>query len=49
MHIENGRDFNIALGLKSSTLTQGYKYAQVIGNWGDQSRATQTRASIKQI
>lgn len=47
--IENGRDFNIALGLKSSTLTQGLKYSLATGNWGDQSRAMQTRAGVAQV
>jgi len=47
--IENGRDFNIALGLKSSTITQGFRYALATGNWGDQSRAMQTRAGVAQV
>jgi DNA-directed RNA polymerase II subunit RPB2 len=47
--IENGRDFNIALGLKSSIITQGFRYALATGNWGDQSRAMQTRAGVAQV
>ncbi|KAM0681559.1 DNA-dependent RNA polymerase II [Glugoides intestinalis] len=47
--IENGRDFNIALGIKSSTITQGFRYALATGNWGDQSRAMQTRAGVAQV
>lgn len=47
--IENGRDFNIALGLKSTTLTQGLRYSLATGNWGDQSRAMQTRAGVAQV
>lgn len=47
--IENGRDFNIALGLKSSTITQGFRYALATGNWGDQSRAMQSRAGVAQV
>lgn len=47
--IENGRDFNIALGLKGSTITQGFRYALATGNWGDQSRAMQTRAGVAQV
>lgn len=47
--IENGRDFNIALGLKSSTLTQGLRYSLATGNWGDQARAMQTRAGVAQV
>ncbi|KAI5183527.1 DNA-directed RNA polymerase II subunit RPB2, partial [Pancytospora epiphaga] len=47
--IENGRNFNIALGLKSSTLTQGLKYSLATGNWGDQTRAMQSRAGVAQV
>lgn len=47
--IENGRDFNIALGLKSSTITQGLRYSLATGNWGDQARAMQTRAGVAQV
>lgn len=47
--IENGRDFNIALGLKSMTLTQGLRYALSTGNWGDQARAMQVRAGVAQV
>ncbi|KAI5148248.1 DNA-directed RNA polymerase II subunit RPB2 [Enteropsectra breve] len=47
--IENGRDFNIALGLKSTTLTQGFKYALATGNWGDQTKAMQVRAGVSQV
>lgn len=47
--IENGRDFNIALGIKSSTITQGFRYALATGNWGDQARAMQTRAGVAQV
>ncbi|ELA41015.1 DNA-directed RNA polymerase II subunit RPB2 [Vittaforma corneae ATCC 50505] len=47
--IENSRDFNIALGIKSSTITQGFRYALATGNWGDQARAMQTRAGVAQV
>ncbi|KAI4291490.1 DNA-directed RNA polymerase II subunit RPB2 [Pancytospora philotis] len=47
--IENEKDFNVVLGLKSSTLTQGLKYSLATGNWGDQSRAMQTRAGVAQV
>lgn len=47
--VENGRDFNIALGIKSSTITQGFRYALATGNWGDQARAMQTRAGVAQV
>lgn len=47
--IENGRDFNIALGFKSSTLTYGLKYSLATGNWGDQAKAVHTRAGVAQV
>lgn len=47
--IENGRDFNIALGLKASIITQGFRYALATGNWGDQAKAMQTRAGVAQV
>lgn len=47
--VENGRDFSIALGLKSSTITQGFKYALATGNWGDQTKAMQSRAGVAQV
>ncbi|CAD25744.1 DNA-DIRECTED RNA POLYMERASE II SECOND LARGEST SUBUNIT [Encephalitozoon cuniculi GB-M1] len=47
--IENGREFNIALGLKASIITQGFRYALATGNWGDQAKAMQTRAGVAQV
>jgi len=47
--IENGKDFNIALGLKSTTITQGLRYALATGNWGDQARSMQVRAGVAQV
>lgn len=47
--IENGRDFSVALGLKGSTITQGFRYALATGNWGDQTRSTSCRAGVAQV
>ncbi|KAL6121597.1 hypothetical protein NUSPORA_01463 [Nucleospora cyclopteri] len=47
--IENGRDFNVALGLKSAIITQGFKFALATGNWGDQAKAMTTRAGVAQV
>ncbi|OQS55135.1 RPB2 [Ecytonucleospora hepatopenaei] len=47
--VENNREFNLAVGLKSSIITQGFKYALATGNWGDQARAMQTRAGVAQV
>ncbi|EJW03931.1 hypothetical protein EDEG_01777, partial [Edhazardia aedis USNM 41457] len=47
--IENGRDFNIALGLKTSILTNGFRYALATGNWGEQSKTMQSKAGVAQV
>lgn len=47
--VENGREFNLTVGLKSGIITQGFKYALATGNWGDQARAMQTRAGVAQV
>ncbi|ELA46495.1 hypothetical protein VCUG_02039 [Vavraia culicis subsp. floridensis] len=47
--IENKRDFNIALGLKTSIITQGFRYSLATGNWGEQARAMQTKAGVAQV
>ncbi|EEQ82318.1 hypothetical protein NCER_100983 [Vairimorpha ceranae BRL01] len=47
--IEGGRDFNIALGLKASTIAQGFRYAIATGNWGDQAHAMQSKAGVAQV
>lgn len=47
--LEGGRDFNIALGLKASTIAQGFRYAIATGNWGDQAHAMQSKAGVSQV
>ncbi|KAK6090882.1 hypothetical protein P3W45_000127 [Vairimorpha bombi] len=47
--LEGGRDFNIALGLKASTIAQGFRYAIATGNWGDQAHAMQSKAGVAQV
>ncbi|ORD94053.1 RPB2 [Enterospora canceri] len=47
--VEGGREFNLAVGLKSSIITNGFKYALATGNWGEQARAMATRAGVAQV
>lgn len=47
--LEMNREFNIALGLKTSIITNGFRYALATGNWGEQSRAMQTKAGVAQV
>lgn len=47
--VENNRDFNVAMAVKSNIITQGFRYALATGNWGDQSRAMQSRSGVSQV
>lgn len=47
--VEMNREFNIALGLKTNIITNGFKYALATGNWGEQSKAMQTKAGVAQV
>lgn len=47
--VENKKDFNPALGLKSTTLTNGLKYSLATGNWGDQKKAASSTAGVSQV
>lgn len=47
--IENRKDFNPALGIKSTTLTNGLKYSLATGNWGDQKKAASSTAGVSQV
>ena len=47
--VENNREFNVALGVKSTTLTNGLKYSLATGNWGDQKKAASAKAGVSQV
>ena len=47
--VEGGREFNLTLGVKSSTLTNGLKYSLATGNWGDQKKAASSKAGVSQV
>lgn len=47
--IENNKDFNIVLAIKSNIITQGFKYSLATGNWGDQTRAMQSKSGVSQV
>ncbi|RKF57419.1 DNA-directed RNA polymerase II subunit RPB2 [Golovinomyces cichoracearum] len=47
--VENNREFNLALGVKSTTLTNGLKYSLATGNWGDQKKAASSTAGVSQV
>lgn len=47
--IENNREFNITLGVKSNHITNGLKYALATGNWGEQKKAASSKAGVSQV
>ncbi|SLM34020.1 dna-directed rna polymerase ii subunit rpb2 [Lasallia pustulata] len=47
--VENNREFNLTLGVKSTTLTNGLKYSLATGNWGDQKKAASSKAGVSQV
>jgi len=47
--IEANKEFNLALAVKSNTITNGLKYSLATGNWGDQKRAMSTKAGVSQV
>ncbi|KAI4722275.1 beta and beta-prime subunits of DNA dependent RNA-polymerase [Aureobasidium sp. EXF-10727] len=47
--IEQGRDFNLTLAVKSNILTSGLRYCLATGNWGDQKKAASAKAGVSQV
>ena len=47
--VETGKEFNLTLGVKSATLTNGLKYSLATGNWGEQKKAAQSTAGVSQV
>ena len=47
--IDRGKDFNLELAIKTRIITDGQKYSQTTGNWGDQKKAHQARAGVSQV
>ncbi|MCJ1245880.1 DNA-dependent RNA polymerase II [Trapelia coarctata] len=47
--VESNREFNLTLGIKSTTLTNGLKYSLATGNWGDQKKAASSKAGVSQV
>ncbi|MCJ1269926.1 DNA-dependent RNA polymerase II [Lobaria immixta] len=47
--VEGNREFNLTLGVKSTTLTNGLKYSLATGNWGDQKKAASSKAGVSQV
>ena len=47
--VESGKEFNLTLGVKSTTLTNGLKYSLATGNWGEQKKASSATAGVSQV
>lgn len=47
--VESGRHFNLAVGIKPGTLSNGLKYSLATGNWGDQKKAMSSTAGVSQV
>lgn len=45
--VDNGKDFNLTLAIKSRTITNGLRYSLATGNWGMQKTAT--KAGVSQV
>lgn len=47
--VEQNREFNIALAVKSNIITSGLRYCLATGNWGDQKKAASAKAGVSQV
>ncbi|KAG6026291.1 DNA-dependent RNA polymerase II [Claviceps sp. Clav32 group G5] len=47
--VESNRHFNLAVGIKPGTLSNGLKYSLATGNWGDQKKAMSSTAGVSQV
>lgn len=46
---ESGREFNLTVAVKPSIITNGLRYSLATGNWGEQKKASQSRAGVSQV
>ncbi|KAK3078456.1 DNA-dependent RNA polymerase II, partial [Coniosporium uncinatum] len=47
--VEGGKEMNIHLAVKASTISNGLKYSLATGNWGEQKKAASSRAGVSQV
>ena len=48
-YIDRGKEFGVALAVKTRIITDGLKYSLATGNWGDQKKAHLARAGVSQV
>lgn len=47
--VERQTEFNLTLGVKAGTISNGLKYSLATGNWGDQKKAASSTAGVSQV
>ena len=47
--VEQNKEFNLTLAVKSNIITSGLRYSLATGNWGDQKKAASTKAGVSQV
>ncbi|CAK7270705.1 DNA-dependent RNA polymerase II [Sporothrix epigloea] len=47
--VDTNRNFDLRVGIRHQTLTNGLKYSLATGNWGDQKKAMQSTAGVSQV
>lgn len=47
--VEQGKEFNLTLAVKSGIITSGLRYCLATGNWGDQKKAASAKAGVSQV
>ena len=47
--VEQNKDFNLTLAVKSNIITSGLRYCLATGNWGDQKKAASVKAGVSQV
>ncbi|KAJ3191549.1 DNA-dependent RNA polymerase II [Irineochytrium annulatum] len=47
--LENHRNFNIKTAVDANIIKNGLKYSLATGNWGEQTKAMQSRAGVSQV
>lgn len=47
--VETGKEFNLALAVKHTTITNGLRYSLATGTWGDQKKQMNARVGVSQV
>jgi DNA-directed RNA polymerase II subunit RPB2 len=47
--VEQNKEPNLALAIKTNILTSGLRYCLATGNWGDQKKASSAKAGVSQV